>query len=190
VTQRRWPHPVRTLLGLAGLGGSGALVVAITRSGAGTQEIGTALSLLLTLIVTVALLGPMLIALAELLLRWPARTSGVTARLALASVRAQPRRMASAMLPIALSLSFAGTVYFLDATLGHTAAGQQTQRLTAAEVVSAPGPGLTLPAVAAIGRQPGVRAATGLTSVPLTVTDPTWTRSPATWSAAVPRQPY
>ena len=172
VAQRRWPHPVRTLLGLAGLGGSGVLVVAITRSGAGPQQIGTALSLLLALIATVALLGPMLIALAELLLRWPARTSGVTARLAMASVRSQPRRMASAMLPIALSLSFAGTVYFLDVTLGHTATMQQSQRLTAAEVVTAPGPGLALPVVTAIRRQPGVRAATGLTSVPITVTDP------------------
>jgi putative ABC transport system permease protein len=172
VAERRWPNPMRTLLGLAGLGGSGALVVAIIRSGAGAQEIGTALSLLLTLIATIALLGPILIALAELLLRWLARTSGVTARLALASVRAQPRRMASAMLPIALSLSFAGTVYFLDASLGHTAVVQQSQRLTAAQVVTAPGPGLALPAVTAIERLPGARGAVGLTSAPITVADP------------------
>ncbi len=72
VAGRRWPHPVRTVLGLAALGGSGALVVAISRSGAGTQEIGTALSLLLALIVAVALLGPLLTALAELLVRLPA----------------------------------------------------------------------------------------------------------------------
>jgi putative ABC transport system permease protein len=170
--ERRWPHPVRILLGLAALGGSGALVVAITRSGGGTQEIGTSLSLLLVLIAAVALLGPLLAALAELLLRWPARAAGVTGRLAMADVQAQPRRMASAILPIALSLSFAGTVYFLDSTLGHTATVQQGQRLTAAEVVTAPGPGVSPAALAAIARQPGVSDAVGVTPAQITVTDP------------------
>ena len=171
-TERRWPHPVRTLLGLAALGGSGVLVVAITRSGAGTQEIGTALALLLALIVAVALLGPLLTALAELLLRLPARASGVAGRLAMADVRAQPRRMASAVLPVALSLSFAGTVYFLDSTLAHTATVQQDQRLTAAEVVTAPGPGVSAAALAAIAGRPGVSDAAGLTPAQITVTDP------------------
>ena len=169
---RRWPHPVRTLLGLAALGGSGALVVAITRSGAGTQQIGTALSLLLALLVTVALLGPLLTALAELVLRLPARLSGVAGRLAMADVRAQPRRMASAILPVALSLSFAGTLFFLDTTLGHTATVQQGQRLTAAEVVTAPGPGASPAALAAIARQPGVSDTVGLAPAQITVTDP------------------
>src|SRR5215469_13824597 len=169
---RRWPHPVRTVLGLAGLCGSVALVVAITRSGAGTQQIGTALSLLLALMVTVALLGPLLAALAELLLRLPARAGGAAGRLAMADVRAQPRRMASAILPVALSLSFAGTVYFLDTTLGHAAVAQAGQRLIAADIVTAPGPGLSPQALAAIGRQRGVRDAVGLTPAPITVTDP------------------
>jgi putative ABC transport system permease protein len=169
---RRWPHPVRAFLGLAGLGGSTALVVAITRAGVGTQEIGMALLLLLALIVTVALLGPLLAALAELLLRWPARASGIAGRLAMADVRAQPRQMASAILPVALALSFAGTVYFLGTTLGHTAAVQQGRRLTAAEVITAPGPGVDPAALAAIARQRGVSDAVGLTPAQVTVTDP------------------
>ena len=169
---RRWPHPVRTGLGLAGLGGSGALVVAITRGGAGTQELGTALSLLLALMVTVALLGPLLAALAELLLRLPARAGGVAGRLAMADVASQPRRMASAFLPVALSLAFAGTVYFLDTTAGHTADVQERQRLTAAEVVTAPGPGVAPAALAAISRQPGALDVVGLTPAQITVTDP------------------
>ena len=172
VAGRRWPHPVRTVLGLVALGGSGALVVAISRSGAGTQEIGTALSLLLALIVAVALLGPLLTAVAELLVRLPASASGVAGRLAMADVRAQPRRMASAILPVALSLSFAGTVFFLDGTLGHTATVQQRQRLTAAEVVTAPGPGVSPGALAAISRLPGVSDAVGLTPAEVAVTAP------------------
>jgi putative ABC transport system permease protein len=170
--ERHWPHPVRTVLGLAGLGGSVALVVAITRSGAGTQQLGTALSLLLALMVTVALLGPLLAALAELALRLPARAGGVAGRLAMAAARAQPRRMASAFLPVALGLAFAGTVYFLDATAAHTAVVQQGQRLTAAELVTAPGPGVSAAALAAIRHQPGVADAVGLTPTQITVTDP------------------
>jgi hypothetical protein len=65
----------------------------------------------------------------------------VAGRLALADVRTQPRRMASAILPVAMSLSLAGTVYFLDSTVGHTADVQEGQRLTAAEVVTAPSQG-------------------------------------------------
>jgi putative ABC transport system permease protein len=172
VAGRRWPHPVRTGLGVIGLGGSVALVIAISRAGAGTQEIGTALSLLLALMVTVALLGPLLSALAELALRLPARAGGVAGRLAMAEVRAQPRRMASAFLPVVMSLAFAGTVYFLDDTLGHTAVMQDRQRLTAAEVVTAPGPGLSAAALAVVGRGPGVRDAVGLTPTQISVTDP------------------
>jgi putative ABC transport system permease protein len=80
--------------------------------------------------------------------------------------------MSSAMLPVALALSFAGTVFFLGSTLGHTAAVQQGQRLTAATIVTAPGPGLSPAARAAIARQPGVRDAVGLTPAQVTVTDP------------------
>jgi putative ABC transport system permease protein len=122
--------------------------------------------------VTVALLGPLLAALAELALRLPARTAGIAGRLAMADVRAQPRRMASAILPVALSLSFAGTVFFLDSTLGHTAATQQTRRLTAAAVVTAPGPGVSPAALPAIARQPGVTDAVALTPAQITATDP------------------
>ncbi|HTX85106.1 MAG TPA: FtsX-like permease family protein, partial [Streptosporangiaceae bacterium] len=172
VVGRRWPHPVRALLGLAGLAGSVVLVVAITRSGAGTEQLGTALSLLLALMVTVALLGPLLVATAELLLRLPARAGSAAGRLAMAEVRALPRRMASAILPVALSLSFAGTVYFLDTTVGHTADVQEGQRLIAAGVITAPGPGVSPAVLAALGRQPGVRDALGLTPAPITVTDP------------------
>jgi putative ABC transport system permease protein len=169
--ERRWPNPVRSVLGLIGLSGSVALVVAITRSGAGTQQLGTALSLLLALLVTVALLGPLLAALAELALRLPARAGGAAGRLAMAAVRAQPRRMASAFLPVALGLAFAGTVYFLDTTAGHTAVVQQSQRLAAAEVVTAPGPGVSPATLAAIAHQPGVSDAVGLTPAQITVTD-------------------
>ena len=169
---RRWPHPVRIVLGIGALAGSGALVFAMSRVGAASQQLGLALSLLLTLMITIALLGPVLVAAAELVLRLPARGCGVGGRLALADIRARPRRMASAIIPIALGIAFAGTVYFLDATIAHAAQVQGRQRLIASDVVTAPGPGLAPAALAAVTRQPGVTAAVGLTPASIVVDDP------------------
>lgn len=168
---RRWPHPVRIVLGAGALAGSGALVFAMSRVGGASQQLGLALSLLLTLMITIALLGPVLVAAAELVLR-PARGCGVGGRLALADIRARPRRMASAVIPIALGIAFAGTVYFLDATIAHAAQVQGRQRLIASDVVTAPGPGLAPAALAAVTRQPGVTAAVGLTPASIVVDDP------------------
>jgi putative ABC transport system permease protein len=169
---RRWPHPVRIVLGAGALAGSGALVFAMSRVGGASQQLGLALSLLLTLMITIALLGPVLVAAAELVLRLPARGCGVGGRLALADIRARPRRMASAVIPIALGIAFAGTVYFLDATIAHAAQVQGRQRLIASDVVTAPGPGLAPAALAAVTRQPGVTAAVGLTPASIVVDDP------------------
>ena len=169
---RRWPHPVRIVLGAGALAGSGALVFAMSRVGGASQQLGLALSLLLALMITIALLGPVLVAAAELVLRLPARGCGVGGRLALADIRARPRRMASAVIPIALGIAFAGTVYFLDATIGHAAQIQGRQRLIASDVVTAPGPGLAPAALAAVTRQPGVTAAVGLTPASIIVDDP------------------
>lgn len=169
---RRWPHPVRIVLGAGALAGSGAMVFAMSRIGGASQQLGLALSLLLTLMITIALLGPVLVAAAELVLRLPARGCGVGGRLALADIRARPRRMASAVIPIALGIAFAGTVYFLDATIGHAAQVQGRQRLTASDVITAPGPGLAPAALAAVTRQPGVTAAVGLTPASIVVDDP------------------
>jgi len=171
VADRRWPGPIRTILGAGAVAGAGALVVAMFQVSA-SQQLGLSLALLLTLMTAVALLGPWLVAAAELMLRWPARAlGGVGGRLAFADVRSRPRRMASAVIPVALAVAFAGTVYFLDTTIGHAAVVQARQRLTATEAVTAPGPGLAPAALRAIGRQPGVTAV-GLAPASVVVTDP------------------
>jgi putative ABC transport system permease protein len=168
---RRWPSPVRILLGLASLSGAGALAFAMFRTGS-SQQVSLALLLLLTLMASVALLGPLLVAAAEFVLRGPGRAFGVGGRLAFADVRARPRRMASVVIPVALGVAFAGTIYFLDATLDHAAAVQGRQRLVATDVLTAPGPGLAPAALRAVARQPGVSAAVGLTSAQIVVDDP------------------
>lgn len=168
---RRWPNPVRVLLGLACLAGAGALGFAMFRTSS-SQQANLALLLLLALMASVALLGPLLVAAAEFVLRGLSRAFGVGGRLAFADVRARPRRMASAVIPVALGVAFAGTIYFLDATLDHAAVVQGRQRLVAADVLTAPGPGLAPAALQAVARQPGVTAAVGLTSAQIVVDDP------------------
>jgi putative ABC transport system permease protein len=145
----------RTVVGLAFLVGADALIVALFRTSA-SQQLGR----LLVLLASVALLGPVLVA---------------AARLALAGARARPRPMAPAVIPVipvALGVVFAGTVYFVGATIDHASLIQARQRLDATEVVTAPGRGLTPAAVGAIARRPGVTAAAGLTPVPVAVGGP------------------
>src|SRR5487761_1434085 len=134
-TERWWPHPVRIVLGLAALGG-GITLMTVTLQAQGSNQL-TEVLLLLLLMLAVALLGPLLVALAELLLRLPARMiAGVSGRLACADRPARPRRMASAVIPVALSVAMVGAVYFVTATVGHASFVQGQQRLVADAVVT------------------------------------------------------
>jgi putative ABC transport system permease protein len=170
--ERWWPHPVRIILGLAALGG-GITLATVTLKASGGNQLNLAFPLLLLLMAAVALLGPLLVALAELVLRGLARQAGgVSGRLAMADVAARPRRMASAVVPVALSVAMVGTVYFVNATIGHASLTQGRHRLVADQVVTAPGAGLSPAALAAVRSQPGVRDAVGLTSANVTVLDP------------------
>jgi putative ABC transport system permease protein len=171
-TERWWPHPLRIVLGLGGLGGSITLLTVTLRTSGGNQ-LSLAFPLLLALMGTVALLGPLLVALAALVLKFPARfLGGISGRLALADVAARPRRIASAVIPVALAVAMVGTVYFVDDAVAHAAITQGRQRLVADAVVTAPGTGLGPAALAAVQAEPGVRAAVGLAPANVGVLDP------------------
>jgi putative ABC transport system permease protein len=171
-TERWWPHPIRILLGLGALGGSIALLYVTLRANVSNQ-LNLAFPLLLALMGTVALLGPLFVALAELVLRLPARLlGGASGRLALADVAARPRRIASAVIPVALCVAMVGAVYFVNATAAHAALTQGKQRLVADEVVTAPGAGLGPAALAAVRAQAGVADAVGLAPANIGVLDP------------------
>ncbi|HEY1916924.1 MAG TPA: FtsX-like permease family protein [Streptosporangiaceae bacterium] len=171
-SERWWPHPVRIVLGLGALGG-GIAMLKVTLTSNASSQLSLAFPLLLLFMAAVALLGPLLVALAELVVRWPARMfTGVSGRMALAEVAARPRRMASAVIPVALSVAMVGAVYFVGTSQGHAAYTEGRQRLTADAVVNAPGVGLSPAALAAVRAQPGVRDAFGLASANITVADP------------------
>ena len=87
---------------------------------------------------------------------------GVAGRLASAELQVRSRRMVAAAVAIALPVAYLGAIIVIDATTAQTAATQSSQRLAAAGIASAPGPGLAPSVLPAIRRQPGVSAAVGL----------------------------
>jgi putative ABC transport system permease protein len=168
--ERKWPHPVRILLGLAAAGGSGTLMVFTLGQKSPAGELALALPLLLACMVTVALLGPLLVAFAAWLARPAQAAGGPSARLALADISAQPRRTASAVIPVALAVAMIGSVYFANASITHATAAQAGSTVTAGHVIS--GTDLTGTTLSRMRALPGVRAAAGVAPVTVAVTDP------------------
>jgi putative ABC transport system permease protein len=184
--ERRWPNPVRIALGIIALGGAVTLgIFAATQHQNADQQLNMALFTLLASMAAVAFLGPILVAGAELVVRLPLRMwSGGPGRLALADIRLRPRRMAASVVSVALAISFAGTIYLIDATQTHAAVVQGGQRLVADEAVTAPGPGLAPGALRAIAARPGVADAIGVT--PTTVLVPAAGEESASAEAVTP----
>jgi putative ABC transport system permease protein len=120
--------------------------------------------------VAVALLGPLLVVASAAAARPLRALGGPSARLALAAITAQPRRTASAVIPVAMAVAMAGSVYFADASIQHATAAQAGNTVTATQVVS--GSGLTSSTLRTIRDLPGVRTAVGVAPVTLAAKDP------------------
>jgi putative ABC transport system permease protein len=168
--ERKWPNPVRVLLGLLAVGGSVTLMVFTLREKSAAGQLSLAFPLLLACMVAVALLGPLLVAFAARLARPAIAVGGAPARLALAAIAAQPRRAASAVIPIAMAVAMVGTIYFAGTSIQHATASQAASTLTADHVLS--GDHLTAATLRQVQTLPGVHAATGVTPVSAAVTDP------------------
>ena len=168
--ERKWPNPVRVLLGLAAAGGSGTLMAFTLGQKSAAGQLALAFPLLLACMLAVALLGPLLVALTAWLARPTVALGGAPARLALAAIAAQPRRAASAVIPVAMAVAMVGTVYFADTSIEHATATQAESTLTADHVLS--GAGLSATTLRQVQALPGVRAAAGVTPVSAAVTDP------------------
>ncbi len=98
---------------------------------------------LMAAVVTVALFAPVLVWLGTRvagLVIGP--VSGVSGFLALANVRTQVRRVASAVIPMALTVGVAGMTLFQQSTLGEESRAQRAQRVTADHVVATGAAGL------------------------------------------------
>jgi putative ABC transport system permease protein len=117
----------------------------------------TYLSVLLWMITT-ALLGPLLARGAAALLGWPLRAFPVGGFFAAQNSRANSRRMASAITPLALLIGMTAVILFVPATLGAATQAQTTAGMKADYVVGSSGPGVPASAAQSLRAVPGVSA--------------------------------
>src|SRR4051794_24409530 len=154
---------LRLLAGLVAIaGGAATLSVALSSPDSDTA-LGAGAGVALVLVVVVACLGPLVARLAAVVPgRLVARVSPVGGFLATAATRTAPRRVASAMTPLVLTVAMGCTLLFSGTTQDAETARQTADRQVADLVVSAPAGGVPEAAVSQIRDTPGVAAAVGL----------------------------
>jgi predicted lysophospholipase L1 biosynthesis ABC-type transport system permease subunit len=91
---------------------------------------------------SVALLGPLLVGAATLVVGGALRRTGPCGRLAVANVRGNATRMASVVTPLTLLIGMTCTVVFVQPTLGDAARAQVREGVRADWVVASRGPGV------------------------------------------------
>jgi putative ABC transport system permease protein len=171
--ERRKLPVIRTALGLAAGAGLAALVAAAAHSKGPAAQIQLLGPLLLVGLVAVALLGPVLVAALAAAAR-PLRATGPAARLALAGISALPRRAASAVIPVALSVGLIGAIAFSGTSVAHATTAQSAAAVRAGTVLQPSAPGGVLPGGLPAEAQslPGARGTAGISTVSLAVEDP------------------
>ena len=170
--RRRLPV-IRTALGLPAGAGLAALIAAAGHANGPAAQEQLLAPLLLVGLVAVALLGPVLAAAVAAAAR-PLRATGPGARLALAGIFAQPRRAASAVIPVALAVGLMGAIAFSATSVAHATILQSAAAVRAGTVLEPSAPGGALPgALPADARAlPGARGAAGIRPLSLAVEDP------------------
>ncbi|MGW1778411.1 FtsX-like permease family protein [Streptomyces sp. NPDC002143] len=141
-TERTRPAWGRILAGLLLLAG-GVVLVAVL-SVLRTEPASTPVTFLAVVVLStsVALLGPLLVKAAVLLLSRPLRLTGPAGRLATANLRGNAVRMASVVTPLTLLIGMTCTVLFVQPTLGDAARAQVRDGVRADWVVASQGPGV------------------------------------------------
>lgn len=154
----RW----RTATGIVLILGSAALfAVGLNRSDDFATLAGLANSLVLTVVIAVAVLGPVVSRASMRVVGPVLRASGVTGHLAAANNSIHVRRLAGAVTPLILAVSFAATVIFAESTSQHTAREQREAGLVADHVLTAPVK-VAPEVVEDLRGREGIRAVTGL----------------------------
>jgi putative ABC transport system permease protein len=141
-TERTRPAWGRIVAGLLLLTGGVVLVVLLTSLR--TEPASTPVTFLAIIVLSssVALLGPLLVRAAALLLAGPLRLAGHGGHLATANLRGNAARMASVVTPLTLLVGMTCTVLFVQSTLGDAARRQAHDGVRADWVVAAQGPGV------------------------------------------------
>lgn len=154
---------LRLLAGLVSVaGGAATLSVALSSHDSDTA-LGAGTGVALVFVVVVACLGPLVARLAAVVPgRLVARVSPVGGFLATAATRTAPRRVASAMTPLVLTVAMGCTLLFSGTTQDAETGRQTADRQVADLVVSAPAGGVPEAAVTQVRATPGVAAAVGV----------------------------
>ncbi len=160
-TGGRLSSALRLTMGLIALGG-GIALIGVSAHLSATAAASTAIGTVSTLVIAAALLSPWLMRATVGLLAVGLRVLGVSGRLAAANLAASVRRLSPVVTALVLALSLAGSLWFLQTSILHTAVQQSRAGLRADQVITSPGPGLPDGAVASARRVPGVTAATGI----------------------------
>ncbi|MGW4833910.1 FtsX-like permease family protein [Amycolatopsis japonica] len=158
--ERRELGRVRLIVGCAlmAIGLAGAMVPIFVRGEAGLAASGSSA---LVIVIGLGVLGPKVVALMTRLIA-PVlnRTSRISGYLAAANSQANARRLAAAVTPVMLAVSFALTMFYSQ-TSAAAARQEETVESTTADYVLASGTGGVSPEVAEAARRvPGVSAAT------------------------------
>lgn len=141
-TERTRPAWGRLLAGVLLLAGGAVLVALLTVLR--TEPASTPVTFLAVVVLStsVALLGPLLVKAAAVLLAGPLRLTGPGGRLATANLRGNAVRMASVVTPLTLLIGMTCTVLFVQPTLGDAARAQARDGVRADWVVASQGPGV------------------------------------------------
>ncbi|MYW02343.1 ABC transporter permease [Streptomyces sp. SID3343] len=146
-------------LGLVALVGAGALS-GLAMKTSGDQAVAAASGVIMLFMLGIGLLGPLI---AHLFVRATGvvlRRFGASGHLAFDNARANSRRLASAITPIALTVAFASTLMFMFAAQDHYSEKQSDAALTADRVLA--GPGFPARTATDVARVPGVEAVTSV----------------------------
>ncbi|MER6077237.1 FtsX-like permease family protein [Streptomyces sp. NPDC001833] len=136
------PARGRIAAGLLLLAGGAVLVVLLTSLRTEAASTPVTFLAVVVLAISVALLGPLLVKAAALLLAGPLRLTGHGGRLATANLRGNAARMASVVTPLTLLIGMTCTVLFVQSTLDAAARAQARAGVTADWIVTARGPGV------------------------------------------------
>jgi putative ABC transport system permease protein len=129
---------------------------------------GVAAGASMTMVIAVALLGPLLVRIAARLGRGVVGRGGrVGGFLALSNMRTSSRRFSSAVTPLVLTVAVSSSLVFLNTTRQHAAEDQGAQRVIADLVLTSDGVGIPRSEVDDARRIPGVTAtvATATTTI-------------------------
>lgn len=147
--------------GLLVLGAIGLFATGLAKGGDFATVAGLANSLVLVVVIAAAVLGPLLSRASMRALGPILKMSKVTGHLAAANNTTHLRRLAGAVTPLILAVSFAATVVFAETTAQHASEEQLRGGMVADHVLTAP-QGVAPEVVDKVRRLDQVEAATGV----------------------------